>query len=169
MELAPRWEYVSDGVMGGVSSGGMQTELFRGRTAVVLRGSVSLDNNGGFVQIASDLRPGGAAFDASPWDGIELVACGNGETYDIRLRTDQLTRPWQSFRADFKATSDWQTHRIPFAAFAAHKTEAIFDPSRLRRIGILAIGRIFEAEVAVASIGFYKEETQQSGKEGAKA
>tara|TARA_R110002124_G_scaffold213874_4_gene379909 strand:- start:455 stop:619 length:165 start_codon:yes stop_codon:yes gene_type:complete len=54
---------------------------------------VSRDNSGGFVQIAFDLVPGGGPFDASPWDGIALDVHGNTEPYDLRLRTDQVTRP----------------------------------------------------------------------------
>ncbi|MFT7108353.1 MAG: hypothetical protein ACJAVT_002888 [Yoonia sp.] len=156
MELNPGWEYVADGVMGGVSTGGMQQEMFRGRMATVLRGGVSLENNGGFVQIAFDLRQDGAGFDASDWDGIELETCGNGERYDIRLRTDQLTQPWQSFRSDFIASPVWRSLRVAFDAIEARKTDACFDPAHLRRIGILAIGREFQAEVAVANVSLYR-------------
>lgn len=157
MQLNPNWEYVADGVMGGVSTGGMQSEAYHGRTAAVLRGAVSLDNNGGFIQIAFDLRDGGTGFDATGWSGVEMDVCGNGEAYDIRLRTDQLTRPWQSFRAEFRAPGDWQILRVPFADFVSHKTDTTFDPATLRRIGILAIGREFQADVAVAGIGLYRD------------
>lgn len=157
MEFSPKWEYVADGVMGGVSQGGMQQEMFRGRMATVLRGNVSLENNGGFVQIAFDLCPDGTGFDERDWDGIALDVCGNDTTYDIRLRTDQLTKPWQSFRTEFTAQTEWQTLRIPFSAVVSHKTDAIFDRAQLRRIGILAIGREFTAEVAVAGVRLYKD------------
>jgi len=156
MDLNLAWDYVADDVMGGVSTGGMQQDMYRGRFATVLRGDVSLDNNGGFVQIASDICRAGAAFDASSWDGIAFDACGNGAQYDVRLRTDQLTRPWQSFRSDFIAGADWNVHRIAFDALEAHKTDATFDAAQLRRIGILAIGRAFQAEVAVANVRLYR-------------
>ena len=158
MELRPDWSFVADGVMGGVSNGGLAWEMFRGRKAAVLRGDVSLDNNGGFIQIAFDLLSDGTGFDASHWNGIELDICGNGERYDIRLRTDQLARPWQSFRTEFKAISEWQTARVPFEAVVPHKTGAVFDPAKLRRIGILAIGREFHAEVAVANVRLYRSQ-----------
>lgn len=156
MELKPEWEYVADGVMGGVSEGSLQRETYNGRMAAVLRGAVSLENNGGFVQIAFDLCPDGAGFDATDWSGIELITCGNGERYDIRLRTQQLIRPWQSFRSEFVAGSQWRALRFPFNEFIAHKTEVVFDPSALRRIGILAIGREFRAEMAVSGISLYR-------------
>jgi len=155
MQLNPRWEYVADGVMGGVSKGGMSREMFQGRMAVILRGTVSLQNNGGFIQIAFDVRRDNAEFNAGNWDGIELDVCGNGERYDIRLRTDQLTRPWQSFRAEFTAPQDWQVLQVPFNTVIPHRTDAVFDPTQLRRIGILAIGREFQADVAIAGVRLY--------------
>lgn len=156
MELHPDWEFVPDAVMGGISDGDMMRETYRGREATVLRGGVSLDNNGGFIQIAFNLRSDGTGVDASSWDGIALDLCGNGETYDIRLRTDQLTRPWQSFRTEVQTMRQWQSVRFPFDTVVAHKTEATFDRRSLRRIGILAISREFRAEIAVAGARFYR-------------
>lgn len=155
MELPTPWELVTDRVMGGVSNGHLQTCDVLGRAATRLTGEVSLDNNGGFVQMAFDVADGQQVCDASAWTGVEIDVIGNDETYDIRLRTTDISRPWQSFRADFYATRDWETLRIPFSAFHPHKTEAPFDPAKLRRIGILAIGREFSADIAVAAVRFY--------------
>lgn len=156
MELSPSWEFVADTVMGGVSTGSVSMADVGGRPAARLTGAVSLDNNGGFVQMAFNVRNDGSAYDASGWSGLELTLCGNGEAYDLRLRTNQLTRPWQSFRAEFVAPKEWTTLRFPFKAFGAHKTDATFDPAKLRRIGVLAIGREFIADIAVSGIGFYR-------------
>ncbi|MFN3662384.1 CIA30 family protein [Yoonia sp.] len=153
IEITADWEYIADRVMGGVSAGQMTQEMVQGRMATRLCGDVSLENNGGFVQIASDLPD----IDASGWDGIMLDLCGNGESYDIRLRTDQLTRPWQSFRADFTARPDWQSLTFPFADFTPQKHDIPFDPAALRRVGILAIGRAFVADVAVAGLRLYRD------------
>jgi hypothetical protein len=155
MELAPAWEYVADTVMGGVSTGMLRELRMGGRDAVQLTGEVSLDNNGGFIQMAFDLNEG-AAFDASAWTGIALEVRGNSAGYELRLRTDQLSRPWQSFRAEITAQEEWQILRLPWAAFEAHRTEVVFDPARLRRIGVLAIGSEMQADIAVSSIGFYR-------------
>jgi len=156
MDLTTDWEYVADGVMGGLSRGEMRRETWQGRAATVLSGDVSLENNGGFVQIATNLRSDGAAFDASGWSGLEIELCGNGERYDIRLRTDQLTRPWQSFRREVTATREWRSLRLPFDSFESHKTDTTFDPAQLRRIGVLAIGRVVRADVAVARMALYR-------------
>jgi len=154
--LIPAWEYVADTVMGGMSSGNIRAEAYQGRSANVLRGDVSLDNNGGFVQIAADLNADSSIYDASDWDGFEMIICGNDTAYDFRLRTDALRRPWQSFRTDFIAPSAWQTVRLPFDQMIPHKTDAAFDPAGLRRIGILAIGRAMRAEIAVAAVHLYR-------------
>ncbi|KAL3799974.1 hypothetical protein HJC23_007447 [Cyclotella cryptica] len=70
-----QWLGITDRVMGGVSSGSLSRETIDGRVANVLRGTVSLENNGGFVQMATDLAldPSVDMFvDASEFDGVEL-------------------------------------------------------------------------------------------------
>ena len=52
-------------------------EEFDGRIANVLRGTVSLANNGGFIQMATNLSPGSSELssehvDASRYEGVEL-------------------------------------------------------------------------------------------------
>ena len=153
--LSPEWEYVADTVMGGVSDGRAQQVTIDGREATRLTGTVSLDNNGGFVQIAFDVA-GGEVFDASGYTGIALDVLGNGEVYDLRLRTDALTRPWQSFRTAFTAPTTWTTVTLPFSAFVPHRTEAAFDAADLRRIGVLAIGREMQADIAVTNVRLYR-------------
>jgi hypothetical protein len=156
LPLGADWELVTDRVMGGMSNGGLSREVVAGREAARLTGQVSLENNGGFVQMAFDLHATGAAFDASGWTGIALDLCGNGEVYDLRLRTDQLQRPWQSFRTEFEATTAWNTWYFAFSDMKPHRTDIAFDPAHLRRIGVLAIGRRFAADVAVSRVQLYR-------------
>lgn len=148
------WQLFTDQVMGGVSQGTMTREVVDGRPALRLRGVVSLENNGGFVQIARDLSPDGALVDASCWSGIEIDVFGNGEAYGVHLRTDASIRPWQSYRQGFTAAPQWQTIRLRFADFVPHRTEAPLDPQRLRRIGLVAIGRAFSADLALGGLRF---------------
>ncbi len=156
VELKPDWSFVSDHVMGGVSSGAVNHESIQGREAVQMTGRVSLKNNGGFVQIAFDLDAAAEGIAPEDWTGIEFGLLGNDEAYDVRLRTTQLTRPWQSYRSEIVVPARWTITRVPFAGFVPHRTEARFDPSSLRRIGLLAIGRVFEADLAVSYVGFYR-------------
>jgi hypothetical protein len=94
--IGSNWQILTDQVMGGVSKGTMVRDAVAGRPAIRMRGDVSLENNGGFIQIALDLSPDGELVDASACSGIELDVFGNGEDYGVHLRTKALTRPWQS-------------------------------------------------------------------------
>ncbi len=51
-----QWYFFSDAVMGGVSRGAVVLREVCGRKAVEMQGTVSLENNGGFIQIALDLN-----------------------------------------------------------------------------------------------------------------
>jgi hypothetical protein len=154
--IGTRWQLFTDTVMGGVSKATMVRETVGGRAAIRLRGSVSLENNGGFVQISLDLRPDGGSIDASSWNGIEVNVYGNGEEYALNLRTTDLTRPWQSYRQTFRAVPHWETVRLPFSSFVPTRTEIPLNVHCLRRIGIIGIGREFLADVSVSSVSFYR-------------
>jgi Complex I intermediate-associated protein 30 (CIA30) len=69
--------------MGGISEGTLTREVVQGRQANVLRGTVRLENNGGFIQMATNLaalKGSSSAFlsssavpmDASHFEGVEL-------------------------------------------------------------------------------------------------
>lgn len=152
MELTQPWEFVSDTVMGGNSSGQIEKLSVDGRFATRLTGDVSLENNGGFVQMAFDINTDGTAFDTSDWSAVEVDVLGNGEEYDFRLRTSDLDRPWQSYRTSFVAPHHWTTIRIPFGDFKPHKTDIPLDVTRIRRMGVLAIGRVFSADIALSAV-----------------
>jgi hypothetical protein len=152
--IGTRWELLSDRVMGGVSTGRMTRDVISGRAAVRMQGEVSLENNGGFIQMALDLDPSGAAVDCSRFEGLEIEVSGNGESYGLHLRTADLNRPWQSYRQAFRAEPVWRTIRLDFTGFAAHRTDAPFAPGRIRRLGLVAIGRAFKADLALSAIRF---------------
>jgi hypothetical protein len=67
-----------------------------------------------------------------------------------------LSRPWQSYRHSFATGKDWETHQLPFANFDAHRISVPLAPAKLRRIGLVAIGRAFEADLAIGGIRLYK-------------
>lgn len=157
--LGTRWQLVTDQVMGGVSQGTLAREEVAGRPALVMRGDVRLENNGGFVQMALDLgRPdaaGSRPLDARNWQGLEIDVCGAPKTYSLHLRTTDLERPWQSYRQGFPSQPEWRRLRLPFADFRPYRTVAPLDLSRLRRLGIVAIGHAFTADLAVGGVRFY--------------
>ncbi len=151
--LGPSWRFFTDGVMGGVSSGNMRAEEVQGRSALCLRGQVLLDNNGGFVQMALDLPDAPPAAD---WRGVEIDVLGNGRRYGVHLRTAGMWLPWQAWRAPFEATPTWQRLKLPFTAFEPYRTSGTLRAQDLRRIGIIAIGEAFDAEVCVARLALYR-------------
>jgi len=152
--IGTRWQLFTDQVMGGVSKGTMEREMVDGRPAIRMRGDINLENSGGFVQIAIDLTPDGKDKDASGWHGVELDVFGNGEEYNIHLRTEELAQPWQSYRQSFRAGSQWQTVRFRFQDFVPYRTDIPLNIHRLRRIGIVAIGRAFSADVCVGGLRY---------------
>lgn len=154
--IGTNWQLFTDTVMGGVSKATMTRETVAGREAILLRGNVSLKNNGGFVQISLDFRPDGAPIDASGWSGIEVDVFGNGEEYGVNLRTTDLTRPWQSYRQTFKATPRWEKVKLQFESFIPNRTDVPLNVHRLRRIGIIGIGREFFAEISIGGIRFFR-------------
>lgn len=150
--LGTRWEGTSDRVMGGISQGRLVLETRAGRRWLRLTGRVRLENDGGFVQMGLDLAPGGAAVDLSAYRAVRLLVRGNGEAYGCHLRTAACARPWQSYRAAFTAAPDPAEVVLPFAGLAPHRVDAPFDPRTLRRLSLIAIGRAFDADLAVGRI-----------------
>jgi hypothetical protein len=153
--LGTTWRGFSDRVMGGLSQEMVTRTTQRGRRCLLLTGDVRLENNGGFVQMALDLASDGSTCDASALAGVLMVVRGNGEGYGVHLRTPACIRPWQSYRAGFTATPQWREVRLPFERFVPHRLAEPLDSRRLRRIGLVAIGRAFRADLAVATLGFY--------------
>lgn len=153
--LGTRWWAVTDTVMGGVSQATLRYDFVDGRRCLRLTGAVRLENNGGFIQMTLDLAGTGEVLDASAFRGIQLLARGNGEGYAAHLRTPDNARPWQSYRSQFRALSSWHEIQLPFSAFAPHRINVPMDASKLKRLGLVAIGRAFDADLAVAEVILY--------------
>ncbi|MEO8317226.1 MAG: CIA30 family protein [Bradyrhizobium sp.] len=149
------WRLVTDAVMGGVSRGSIANETLDGRKAIRMRGEVSTVNNGGFLQITLDFDPTADSFDASSFTGLEIDVRGNNQNYGAHLRTAELSRPQQSYRQGFMTTPMWQTIQLPFVQFSPHRTEHPLNTTRLRRIGLVAIGREFAVDLSVARLALY--------------
>lgn len=149
------WRVISDTVMGGVSSGSLVPTVIEGRNCLRMTGEVSLENNGGFVQASLDLGAAGL-LDAGEYAGIEIDVFGNGEAYNLHLRTDDTRIVWQSYRASFLAQPNWQTLRLPFASFQPHRIDLPLDTRKLRRLGVVAIGREMKADISIARLLLYR-------------
>ncbi len=149
------WRLVTDNVMGGISRGQLIIDKIEQRPCLHMQGEVKLDNNGGFVQIALNLSDT-ILKDITDYQGITIDVLGNDEAYNLHLRSDDLWLPWQSYRMTFNATPKWQTLRIPFIEFKPYRTNTALNISELTRIGFVAIGREFTADLCVARVGLYR-------------
>ena len=114
------WRSINDGVMGGLSSGGMRLE----NGIAVFGGTLSLENNGGFSSIRSIPADHGLAGK----NGLVLRVRGDGRTYGLRLRTnDRFDGP--SYQAALPTRNgEWTEVSIPFENF-----EAVFRGRTLPR------------------------------------
>lgn len=149
IDAKDRWEYVADGVMGGVSTGNAAFE----NGAIQLTGEVSTKNNGGFIQAMRMLRDG--LPDGTR--GLELDVRGNGEAYYVFVRTKEMTRPWYFYNVSFKTNTEWQTISIPLETIErshAHLNEKI-DPTEVISIGLVAYGRDYQADLEVREIRLF--------------
>merc|ERR1719469_815916 len=98
------WSGFTDKVMGGVSIGKVIREVVDGRNADVMKGKVSLYNNGGFIQMATSLSTDPSvslSVDASSYDGIELEVLYRGdedtEKFNVHLRNAACRRQTSSY------------------------------------------------------------------------
>jgi hypothetical protein len=155
-KLGTPWRAVSDQVMGGISNVSVTHDIIDGRLCLHLVGDVRVENDGGFIQAALDLAPSGNTLNASDYTGVRLGVRGNSEKYSVHLRTPDNVRPWQSYRSHFTSGVDWETIELPFESFTPYRLEAHLDIKQLRRIGLVAIGRAFHADLAVFELGFYR-------------
>lgn len=157
-----QWRLVTDQVMGGISTADLRPDRHGDRGCLRLSGTVNTANSGGFVQMALD-PAGGKHWNVSTFAGLQLLVSGNGEQYNVHLRTSDLWLPWQSYRAAFVTAPEWHVIRIPFSSFEAYRIKTRLDTSRLTRLGLVAIGRHFTADLCLGDLRFYSQEgkTQQ--------
>ena len=73
-----RWYVVNDSVMGGVSN----SQVTQSQESLLFTGNVSLDNNGGFASIRTELNT-----QSQNTKAIALRVKGDGQIYQLRLRT----------------------------------------------------------------------------------
>lgn len=108
-ESSPDWLIVNDSVMGGVSQSSMKPT---GQGTALFRGSLSLENNGGFATTRSPQADLGLA----GYDGLVIRLRGDGRTYGISgLRSDRIGTV-NNWRTSFSTQAgEWQEVRVPFA------------------------------------------------------
>jgi len=146
------WTVIADRVMGGRSSGHAEVETVAGRRALRLRGIVSLENGGGFLQVARPFDPVAPTFDGRAFQGLGFTVRASPGSYCVHLRTADTRAPWEHYRAPLPAGPEWSTVVVRWSDFTPRSLRAPLDSGRLVRLGLVAAGAAFEADIALAAL-----------------
>lgn len=148
-----RWRFISDAVMGGVSTGELEFHHEDGDTYARMTGNVSTENNGGFIQFRMRLSS------SLPKEvkGLRLLVRGNRQQYFVHLRTSGTFLPWQYYQAGFDVSEDWSEVLLPFDVFEASGTflRRTPRPESLKSVGVVAFGREHAAQIDVSEVSYF--------------
>lgn len=134
------WRAIDDRVMGGISRSRLRHDL---AGHAVFEGEVSLDQNGGFASVRSIPDERGQ---------LGATTClievrGGGKQFKLSVLTDDGFDS-MNYQAGFAPdTHDWQTIRLPLAAFHASLRgrdvpgAPALDPARIRQVGLMIAAR----------------------------
>ena len=127
------WRAINDGVMGGVSAGGM-SEIDKG---LRFDGILSLENNGGFASVRRLVDK-----DLSNTEGVRITVRGDVRRYQLRLY-QQGPFDGVSWSLPFDTENKWQTLELYFADFKPMyrgrpvPSAGYIEPDRITQIGFL--------------------------------
>ena len=147
------WEFISDQVMGGVSFGNHQILKEENTFFLKLTGFVSLENNGGFIQVRKNLKN----LKNQSFKGIKINSRGNDKEYFIHIRTKFTLLPWQYYQGKFSVNSEWQEIKINFSEF---KRSGLLLPKNVKAqhilsVALVAFGKKHRVNLDVSEIAFY--------------
>ena len=148
-----RWQFFTDQVMGGKSSGKLEFYSEGNNHFARMTGDVSTKNNGGFIQF----RAGILKKLDNNFKGIKLKVRGNNQNYFIHIRTTGSVLPWQYYDKEFFASNEWNEVELNFSDFKKSSTfmRKKFKASSIKTIGIVAYGREHKAKIEVSEISIY--------------
>ena len=140
------WEYISDRVMGGVSTGKAEIKKEGDNFFLRLSGNVSTKNNGGFIQVRSDVDDL-----ADNFKGLRLKVKGEASSYFIHIRTNFLFLPWQFYSGEFLVDNEWKEIELLFKDFKKSNfyQPSSFNASEIESIGFVAFGKDFNARLDI--------------------
>jgi len=134
------WAAIDDRVMGGMSRSRLRYEP---AGHAVFEGTVSLERNGGFASVRSS--PGARGKAGAAACAIEVR--GGVKQFKLSLLTDDGFDSLNYQCGFAPAGDDWQTIRLPLAAFrASFRGRGVpgapaLDPARIRQVGLLIAAR----------------------------
>lgn len=129
------WGNIDDGVMGGVSASRMRIS----DGVAVFEGTLSLENNGGFASVRSEVLPQNLA----GCEGIRLRIQGDGKVYQFRIRTTAAF-DGPSYQMRFETKKDeFIEVDLPFSGFTAVfrgrplPDHPKLDPAKIATLGFM--------------------------------
>lgn len=137
------WSVVNDTVMGGVSSGRLAVE----DGVMFFSGELSLENNGGFASVRSPLIEPQSAEVWSNRVGPQIVFIGDGRTWTVEVRTDDVDGGWI---ASLPTTTGSTTEMVlPWTSFEPvtrflnpRPTDEPLDPRRILSVAFYLVDGI---------------------------
>ena len=140
------WKFFSDQVMGGVSEGKTVLKKDKNKFFLRLEGTVSTENNGGFIQVRKEYEIKDDAY-----KGIRIKARGLESEYYVHVRTKKLFLPWQYYAGKFFVSKEWTNIEIKFDDFAKSNfyQPQKFKSSEIRSIAFVAFGKDFDAQLDI--------------------
>ena len=148
------WYFITDQVMGGLSTGEFIVEKIDGIRCYRMTGDISTKNNGGFIQIRAKLNP---EISSKDYKGVYIKVYGNNKNYNIHLRTGLTLAPWQYYSFTFAATKNWNEIKLPFNEFIKsnfYQPKSILG-QKIKSIGLVAGFSNFKSDICLGEIGFY--------------
>jgi monofunctional biosynthetic peptidoglycan transglycosylase len=130
------WTVVVDGVMGGRSTGKVSRNELGG---IRFSGTLSLENNGGFSQMRSDVT--GDEFEGA--SGLEVTFRGDGRSYNFDGRCSDARVMAGGFQRTFETEAGvWKTIQLPFDEFRLYsfgrrvRGAKAITPTMIESIGV---------------------------------
>ena len=148
-----KWEFISDQVMGGISFGKNVFLSENNIDFMRMSGYVSLENNGGFIQVRRKIEK----TNISKLNGFKLKIRGNNSDYYLHLRTKFTILPWQYYQAKIKVNSEWTKTSVDLENFyrSGKLLPKKIKPSHIKSIAIVAFGREHKVQVDLDEIFLY--------------
>jgi monofunctional biosynthetic peptidoglycan transglycosylase len=132
MEIDP-WRSINDGVMGGLSAGGM----VQSDEGLKFTGRLSLENNGGFSSVRRSVSR-----NLSKVTAVRIEVRGDGRDYQFRIRQGN-SFDGIAWRAVFSSSNEWQEVEMSLdqfvPVFRGRKVPEAGPvvPSEIQQIGFL--------------------------------
>ena len=147
------WEFISDQVMGGVSFGDYKIISEQNVNFIRLTGFVSLENNGGFIQVRKKI----SNLAHKKIKGIKFKCRGNNTDYFIHIRTSFTLLPWQYYQAKFFVKSNWQDIQLDLSKFSGSGVllPKTIKPKHIKSLAIVAFGKKHRVNLDIGDIAFY--------------